>query len=286
MRNGVRYLFSALLLAWPCLGLVPAAQAGTVILEGSDAIGFHCAEGQSGGCAYRDQVWSAIGGADPRPIAVFGNTVTGSPVTSLTHPVADFATVAAAGPLSNYVAAYFLATDGCCTENDSLITASGAQTAVAAYLAAGGTVMIENYIGGSAWDFAVGTSGGNGLANTAGFGATLGGPGCSDGETVTATGTANGFTQPPAIDCWTHQAYNEPFFNTLGFTKSFFDSDPAFAADNPGFGPFSSLLSDGNTVTGGGGGVPEPTTITLFGMGLLGLSLALRRRSAVHRRAV
>jgi hypothetical protein len=285
MRNVVRYLFSALVLAWLCLGLVPAAQAGTVILEGSDAIGLHCTQEHiAGACTYENQVWTAIGASDPRPIAVIGNV---AGVASVTHAVTDFTSVSAAGNLTNYVALYFVADTGCCLENDSLITAPGAQAAVAAYLTAGGTVMIENYTGGSAWDFAVG-AGGSGNANVAGFGGGLSNnPVCTDGETVTAVGTANGFTQPPAIGCWTHQAYNEAFFGPLGFTKSFFDSDPAFATDNPGVtGPFSSLLSNGNTVTGGGGGVPEPTTIALFGMGLLGLSLALRRRNAVRRSAV
>jgi hypothetical protein len=165
MRNAAKNLFSALLLAAFSYGLMSAAQA-TVILEGSDAIGFHCPLSNAGACTYRDQAWSAIGGADPRPIAVIGN-VPG--IGSGTHPVMDFTNVAAAGSLSNYVALYFVATGGCCAENDSLITAPGAQTAVASYLAGGGTVMIENYIGGSAWDFAAG-AGGAGNAHVAGVG--------------------------------------------------------------------------------------------------------------------
>lgn len=253
-------------------------KAGTIILEGSDAIGFHCPLGEVGACTYADQVWSAIGGSSSLPIAVFGNTVTGAPVTSGTHPVSDFSSVAAAGSLSNYVALYFLAVNGCCTEDDSLITAPGAATAVSSYLAGGGTVMIENYNGGSAWDFAVG-AGGNGFNNVAGVGGALGGPGCTDGETVTPLGITNGFTQPPAIGCWTHQAYNEAFFGPLGFTLSFFDADPAFAASNPGVaGPFSSLLSSGVTVTGS---TPEPSSIVLLStVALAGLGFKFRRRFA------
>jgi hypothetical protein len=83
------------------------------------------------------------------------------------------------------------------SEDDSLITAPGAAAAVSTYLAAGGTVMIADYIGGAAWDFAVGT-GGLGNAHVIGVGGGAG-PGtiCDDGETVTAAGLANGFTQPP-----------------------------------------------------------------------------------------
>jgi hypothetical protein len=258
-------------------------KANTVILEGSDAIGYHCALGNAGACTYRDEVWSAIGGASPLPIAVIGNDVFGGNSTgSGTHPVQDFATVAGAiaaggaSGLNAYVALYFLASFGCCAENDSLITAPGAQTAVTGFLATGKTVMIENYDGGSAWDFAVG-GGGTAMSHVAGIGGSLGGPGCTDGETVTATGKANGFVQPPVLGCWTHQAYQENFFGPLGFTLSFFDSDPAFAASNPGTGAYSSLLSTGTTITGA---VPEPSTIALFGTALLGFGFAARRKLA------
>ena len=188
------------------------AAAGTVILEGSDAIGFHCTGGNSGACVYANEVWSAIGGASPLPIAVIGTGTFGAIPAGTTHTTDNFATLAAAGSLSQYVALYFVSADGCCTQDDSLITAPGAAAAVAAYLAAGGTVMIENYTGGTAWDFAVG-AGGAGNQHVAGVGGGLSSSlGCDDGETVTATGLTNGFTQPPALGCWTHQAYDSSFF--------------------------------------------------------------------------
>ena len=78
-------------------------------------------------------------------------------ITSGTHAIQDYSNLGAAGPLSNYAALYFVATSGCCTENDSLVT--GYQSAISSYLGSGGTVMIENYDGGAAWDFAVGAGG-------------------------------------------------------------------------------------------------------------------------------
>lgn len=269
-------LIGVISIALVCLGVpVQPAQAGTIILEGSDAIGFHSNSNAAAG-AYKDQVWSAIGGSDPRPIAVIGaDPITAGVLTSGTHPISRFQTTAAAGALSSYVALYFLAGGGCCSQDDSL--PAGNEAAISAYLAAGGTVMIEDYTGGAAWDFAVGT-GGAGPSHVGGVGGGLPGPSCDDGETVTAAGLTNGFTQPSAMGCWTHQGYDQSFFGPLGFTLSFFDSPPAYAAANPGVGPWSSLLSSGLTVTGEEAGVPEPASLLLLGAGLAGLAAVARRR--------
>ena len=136
--------------------------------------------------------------------------------------------------------------------------------------------MIENYIGGAAWDFAVG-AGGLGNANTGGWEGGLPPDNGADAETVTAAGLANGFTQPPELDDWEHQGYNEAFFAPLGFTLSFYDAGPEFAESNPGLGPFSALLSNGQTKTGEAG-APEPASFALFGLGLLAIGAVRRAR--------
>jgi hypothetical protein len=294
--NSTSLAGASALLAITCLCMPVTMHAGTIILEGSDAIGYHCPGGNASACTYESQTWKALsGGSTTVPIAIIGQDAsgttghvgiqTGSNTFGMT--LDQFATVAAAaaagsGLLSQYGAIYFLATGGCCTENDTLIP-TGEQAAITAYLAGGGTVMIENYIGGTAWSFAVDP--GSPLTNLNPFVAGVGGGqssslNCDDGETVTALGIANGFTQPTTMNCWTHQAYDQSVFTPLGFTESFFTS-PADGGYS-GTGPYSSLLSSGNTVTGGPG-TPEPASMLTMCTGLLGLGAVLRRRKAARK---
>jgi len=259
-----KYLgYAAAAIAGMALMQTPAS-AGTVILEGSDAISFH------GLTSYTAQVWSALDGLSALPIAfINGSGGTGGGVGSDGSGVTidHFASVAAAGSLSAYAAVYIAGDSGDNEgpEGNTAVSAAGATAALQAYLAAGGTVMIEDYQGGAAFDGIVGTTGGaNNHVGGAGGGA--GGSVCSDGETVTADGTANGFTQPPVIGCWEHQTYDQTYFSTLGFTRTFYQSDRG-----PGW---SSLLSTGSTLTG----APEPSSLALLGFGLSAAGIIRRRK--------
>jgi hypothetical protein len=267
--------FSALVLGFILtVGLLAGqAGAGTIILEGSDAIGYHTTGSfpNPGAVTYRDQAFSALGGSDPRPIAVIGAGTFGG-VTSGSHSIVTFADMTTMGPLSGYSALYFLAAGGCCTEDTKQV---GHEADITAYLGAGGTVMISNYTGSAAWDFAVGTGGfGNLHVNGIGGGGPLGsGSVCDDGETVTAEGLTNGFTQPPAMGCWEHQGYEMAFFAALGFTHSFYDAAPGMG----GVG-WSGLLSNGRTITGDEN-VPEPASLVLLGLGLAGFGFGRRKKA-------
>lgn len=259
------------------LVLTNKASAETVILEGSDAITFHCAqEAVAGACTYAGQVWKALDGASGKPIAVIEGSIPialGSYGSGIS--IQNFASVAAAGTLSNYAALYFQGDGGDNEGPDgqTAVSTAAARAAVAAYLAGGGTIMIEDYLGGVNWDFAV-HAGGAGNAHVAGAfgGAPVSTDYCDDGEKVTATGSANGFTQPPVIGCWEHQGYDQSFFGGLGFTLSFYDAAPGLVGGAKT--GWSALLSSGTTLSA----VPEPGSLLLLGTVLLGLGGAVRRK--------
>ncbi len=256
--------------------LVQPAQA-TIILEGSDAIGYHSFPGDVDAIAYRDQVWTALGGSDSRSIAVIGaDPVSAGAIISGTHAITRFQTTGAAGDLSNYAAVYFLAGGGCCFEDNTLVDDASEKAAVSTYLGAGGTVMIEDYVGGAEWDFALGTSGGA-VSHVAGYtpAGGAGGSTGSDHETVTADGLLNGFTQPSPMSYWTHQAYDNAFFGALGFTTSYFTAGTDVHGDG-----WSALLSNGKTVTGVDNSTPEPGSLVLLGLGLAGIGFARRRKAS------
>jgi hypothetical protein len=135
--------------------------------------------------------------------------------------------------------------------------------------------MIEDYNGGAAWNFAVGT-GGDANAHVAGLSGGLGGSTCSDGELVTAQGLASGFTQPGPMGCWTHQGYDRAFFGSLGFgSQDFFDSSAVYAG--LGSGSFSSFLTRTIVIDV----IPEPSSFVLlcFG-GLTLIGYRCRKRAA------
>ncbi len=74
------------------------------------------------------------------------------------------------------------------------------------------------------------------------------------------------------LACWEHQAYNEAYFSTLGFTKSFFAAGPDMVGGATT--GWSGLLSSGSTLTA----APEPSSLVLLGIvALLGVFVVRKR---------
>jgi len=260
--------------AFAVLGLgsisTPAlAAAGFIALEGSDATTFHQDP------SYTPELFSYLKGSSLLPVLVFQPG--GGPAPGPTGGVSTTIVNSLSGVvLSNFSAIYIESTGGCCDADPTVLNGFGAE--VSAFVAAGGNLSIENYLGGDYDGVVPGGTGPGGF-----HGAAVAGTGCTDGELVTAFGISKGFSQPPIDDCWSHQGYDLNYWSAFGY-QSLMKSDPApLASDGFGFANGSSFMATGGTLGGGGPAVPEPGTwaMMLLGLGAIGAALRTSRRSVM-----
>jgi hypothetical protein len=235
------------------------ASAGFIALEGSDATTYHEDP------VYTPQLFHYLQGSSTKDVLVLGDGY------SNPYPTGGVATTSVSSlsgvDLSLYSAIYVKSPGGCCTADPTALDGYG--SAVNAFIAAGGNLSIENYMGGS-YDGVV--PGGAGASVAAG---TVAGVGCADGEVTTPIGIAKGFGQPPVDYCWSHQGYELSYFTSLGYLN-LISADPSYGPYEDGTNLGSSLLAYGGTL--GSSGAPEPTTWALMMMGVFGVGSLLRSR--------
>ena len=252
------------------------AAAGFVALEGSDATAFHR------DAQYTPQLFKYLQGGSSLNVLVY-NPAGVIDLSSISGGVGLTNVTSLSGvDLSKYSAIYIESPGGCCQADNTVLNGFGAS--VSSFIASGGNLSIENYVGGTYDGVVVG--GAAPLGTIQGYGTSNGGVGfgssCTDGEQVTALGLSKGFTQPPVDDCWSHQAYSNSYWGSLGYVNLISSSKTDFGfADGTNNG--SSFLALGGTLgSPGTPGVPEPAVwaMMLAGFGLVGTTLRVRRHAA------
>lgn len=251
-----------------------AASTGLLILEGSDSQTFHGLDPYSTNFLNGLAAYSS---APTLSIAVMNYLPVGTPTVGMTYVgaadgVTDILPVLGT-MLASYSGIYIASPQSCCSE--SPLTFNDAAI-IAAFLAAGRSVAIEDYQGGAQFDAIVGTSGGANAYVDGYGGGTNNLGGCFDNNIVAPGGSAYGLgaigSAIPNLSCFGHQAYQAAYFDTLGLNQ--------YIATNPGLIGYNVVISNG------GGGLneavataaPEPISMALFGVGLAGLAAARRRR--------
>lgn len=179
---------------------------GAIFLMGTDAVSFH------GDTAFAGQLWSHLG-TSVAYINDFGvsgvTTVDGQPVTGLRSVPAS---------LSGFSALFFASPGTCCSDpsTDPSLGIANNTAAIAAFVAGGGIVVIEDFQAQPVWDSVLGFTSAPGVTI---FGS------CIDPGVSTPAGVAAGFTGNSAgpntyVDfCFGHQAYSDSFFATQGYTS-------------------------------------------------------------------
>ncbi|MDP3855776.1 MAG: PEPxxWA-CTERM sorting domain-containing protein [Phenylobacterium sp.] len=252
---------AALLIA--AAGVPASASAKTLVLEGSDATGYHQDS------AYTSQLFDYLREGSTNPVLVFGSVDLGADAGATVYTT-DLSSLS----FDDYSAVYIQSPGGCCDDNRTGALAYEAE--ITAFYAAGGSLAIQDYQGGD-WGTILSFVAPSSVIG--GYGGGAGGASCFDTEIFNATGLAKGFSQPPSLGCWGHQAYEMAYFAPLGFI-SLVDSNNGLG-DKPS--DYSSFLALGGTI-GTPIGVPEPATWAMMIIGFGGVGAALRgarRRQAL-----
>jgi hypothetical protein len=266
MKTAVKTAVIALVLLLAA-GSASAVTITTIILSGSDTISFHDVTSEAA-AAYNFLSNGGAGGVlvvnDFGAGAGYGGGGFG-PFTSAAAVPAD---------LSPFAGIMFASPGTCCSDPGAGGFGAATEAALAAFVAGGGNLYIEDYEAAPVWTGILGFDGSPGVIFSSGC---TGDPG-----TPTAQGLLFGYVGG-SFGCYTHQIYDPVFFAALGFVSLV---DGCNGGSFGTCGPGTSADVFGSVILGSGAaavGVPSPGTLMLLAGGLLGGALASGRRFRLRR---
>lgn len=228
-----------------------ATQASVIFVSGTDAFSFHDQ------LTFINPVLKALQGASSKSVLVIGGNSFSNTSGVSTVNGGAILSAADAGSLSSYSAILFQSP--CCS--DPAARLNGFQASVDAFVDSGGGIYIEDYQGNAIWDSILNIAVTSVAAKVAvGFPSAT----CIDPGTSTASGIAFGFNPSYTNGCFVHQTYVNSFWTGEGY----------FALQTGNGGQFVTMAKG----FADPGKVPEPASIALVGLALLGLGAARRAR--------
>lgn len=234
------------------------ASAGQIILTGTDAISLH-----GGPAAYSQALFSNLGGSSANKVLVLNNFGGGGAGYTGWSPGFVYTATLTGFNLNDYAGLFVASPGRCCGDPYTVFGSAAFDAQVSAYLAGGGSLAIENFLGGyspgrvpNAW------------ANILGFDPIGGliGNGTNDGSGdpayATAAGLTAGYPASATSGYFSHQFYDAAWFAAEGYTTMMRSPEN-----------YAVVMQKETAVAA----VPLPGTLALVAGGLLAMGFVRRR---------